>query len=200
VLGADPSEECRFATLLVICVAMTSQPGILRFAVGIGEEQLSMSIKRCWRVAIAILGAVAYVAGTPALPQVSRDSEEGCARQAETVFRARGYSKDITRPKGDTSGNNDVIANFESHYNTVLNKCFMLLEIFGVGTNNAGFQIRSLLDAYEGRTYAEFAWGPTESSKSAEVRPYCRLMASSDDQSNCHSEAEFNTFVDGYIK
>ena len=159
-----------------------------------------MSIKRCWRVAIAILGAVAYVAGTPALPQVSRDSEEGCARQAETVFRARGYSKDITRPKGDTSGNNDVIANFESHYNTVLNKCFMLLEIFGVGTNNAGFQIRSLLDAYEGRTYAEFAWGPTEISKSAEVRPYCRLTASSDDQSNCHSEAEFNTFVDGYIK
>ena len=159
-----------------------------------------MSIKRCWRVAIAILGAVAYVAGTPALPETGRDSEEGCARQAETVFRERGYSKDITRPKGDTSGSNDVIANFESHYNTVLNKCFMLLEIFGVGTNNAGFQIRSLLDAYGGRTYAEFAWGPTESSKSAEVRPYCRLMTSRDDQSNCHSEAEFNTFVDGYIK
>jgi hypothetical protein len=179
---------------------MTSQRGILRFVVGIGEEKLSMGIKRRWRVAIAILGAAAYVAGTPALPQVTRNSEEGCARQAETVFRERGYSKDITRPKGDTSGSNDVIANFESHYNTVLNKCFMLLEIFGVGTSNAGFQIRSLLDAYEGRTYAEFAWGPTESSKSAEVRPYCRLMASRDEQSDCHSEAEFNTFVDRYIK
>ena len=46
-----------------------------------------MSIKRCWRAAIAILGAVAYVAGTPALPETSRDPEEGCARQAETVFR-----------------------------------------------------------------------------------------------------------------
>ena len=106
---------------------MTSQPGILRFAVGIGEEKLSMSIKRCSRVAIAILGAVAYVAGTPALPQVSRDSEEGCARQAETVFRARGYGKDITRPKGDTSGNNDVIANFESHYNTGAKQMFYAL-------------------------------------------------------------------------
>jgi hypothetical protein len=159
VLDADRSEEWRFAMLLVICVAMTSQLGILRFAVGIGEKKLSMSIKRCWRAAIAILGAVAYVAGTLALPETSRDSEEGCARQAETVFRERGYSKDITRPKGDTSSSNDVIANFESHYNTVLNKCFMLLEIFGVGTNNAGFQIRSLFDAYEGRTYAEFAWG-----------------------------------------
>jgi len=52
VLGADRSEECRFATLLVICVAMTSQPGILRFAVGMGEEKLSMSIKRCWRIAM----------------------------------------------------------------------------------------------------------------------------------------------------
>jgi hypothetical protein len=159
-----------------------------------------MGIKRRWRVAIAILGAAAYVAGTPALSQVSRDSEEGCAREAEKVFRERDYSKDITRPKGDTSGNNDVIANFESHYNTVLNRCFMLLEIFGVGTSNAGFQIRSLLDTYEGRTYAEFAWGPTESSKSAEVRPYCRLVTSRDDQSDCHSEAEFNTFVDRYIK
>lgn len=179
---------------------MTSQPGILRFVVGIGEEKLSMSIKRRWRIAIAILGAAGYVAGTPALPQASRDSEEGCARHAETVFHERSYSKDITPPKGDTSGNNDVIANLESHYNTLLNKCFMLLEIFGVGSSNAGFQIRSLLDAYEGRTYAEFAWGPTESSKSAEVRPYCRLMASRDDQSNCHSEAEFDAFVNRYIK
>jgi hypothetical protein len=179
---------------------MSSPPGVLRFAAGIGEEQLSMSIKRRWRVAIAILGAAAYVAGTPALPQASRDSEEGCARQAETVFRERGYSKDITRPKGDTSGSNDVVANFESHYNTGLNKCFILLEIFGVGISNAGFQIRSLLDANEGRTYAEFAWGPTESSKYAEVQPYCRLMASRDDQSNCHSEAEFDAFVNRYIK
>ena len=116
------------------------------------------------------------------------------------MFRERGYSKDITRPKGDPDGSNDVIANFESHYNTVLNKCFLLLEIFGVGITNTGFQIRTLLDAYEGRTYAEFAWGPTESSKYGEVRPYCRLMASLDDQSNCHSEAEFDAFVNRYMK
>ena len=89
-----------------------------------------------------------------------------------------GYSKDITSPEGDETGSNDVIANFESHYNTALDKCFMLLEIFGVGVRNAGFQIRSLRDAYEGRTYAEFAWGPTESKKYWEVRPYRRLMSS----------------------
>jgi hypothetical protein len=140
VLGADRSEECRASARCWSSEpAMTSQPEILRFVDGIGEEKLSMSIRRRWRVAIATLGAAAYVAGTPALPQVSRDLEEGCIRQAETVFGERGYSKDITRPKGDTNGSNDVIANFESHYNTVLNKCFMLLEIFGVGTSNAGF-------------------------------------------------------------
>ena len=93
-----------------------------------------------------------------------------------------------------------MIANFESHYNTVLNKCFALLEIFGLGINNAGFQIRSLLDAVEGWTYAEFAWWPTESSKYGEVRPYCRLMASLNDQSNCHTEAEFDAFVNRYMK
>jgi hypothetical protein len=66
--------------------------------------------------------------------------QERCARQAEKVFRDRDYSKDITRPKGDESGSNDVIANFESHYNTVVDKCFVLLEIFGVGVSNAGFR------------------------------------------------------------
>jgi len=79
---------------------MTCQPGSRRFDVGIGEEKLSIGIKRRWRVAIAILGAAACVAVIPALPQVSRDPEEGCARQVETIFRERGYSKDITRPKG----------------------------------------------------------------------------------------------------
>ena len=159
-----------------------------------------MRIKRLWRFTIAALVAAAYVASSPALPQVSHDLQEGCARQAETIFRDRGYSKDITRPKGDESDSNDVIANFESHYNTVLDKCFMLLEIFGVGVSNAGFQIRSLLDAYEGRTYAEYAWGPTNSKEYWEVRPYCRLIPSSNDQSNCHSEVEFNAFIIGYME
>src|SRR5215469_16249479 len=104
-----------------------------------------MSIKRLWGFTTAVLVVGASVTSGPALPQVSHDLQERCTRQAETVFRDRGYSKDITRPRGDESGSNDVIANFESHYNTVLDKCFVLLEIFGVGVSNAGFQIRSLL-------------------------------------------------------
>jgi hypothetical protein len=159
-----------------------------------------MRIKRLPRFAIAALVAVSYVTGSRAIAQVSLDLQEKCARQAETVFRERGYSKGLTRPEGDDSGSNDVIANFESHYNTALNRCFMLLEIFGVGIGNAGFQIRSLFDPYEGRTYAEFAWGPTESKKYFEVRPYCRLMSLSNDQSNCHSEAEFNAFITRYME
>ena len=98
-----------------------------------------MSIKGLWRFTTAALVAAASVASSPALPQVSLDLQERCARQAKTVFRDRGSSKDITRPKGDESDSNDAIANFESHYNTVLNKCFLLLEIFGVGVSNAGF-------------------------------------------------------------
>jgi hypothetical protein len=159
-----------------------------------------MSIKRLWGFTTAVLVVGASVASGPALPQVSDDLQERCTRQAETVFRDRGYSKDITKPKGDESGSNDVIADFESHYNTVLDKCFVLLEIFGVGVSNAGFQIRSLLDAYEGRTYAEYAWGPTDSKKSWQVQPYCRLIPSHNDQSNCHSEAEFNAFIAHYME
>lgn len=159
-----------------------------------------MSISRLWRFAIATLVAAGYIATGSALPQASLDSQKRCALQAETVFRQGGYSKDITKPKGDESGNYDVIANFESHYNITLNKCFMLLEIFGVGVSNAGFQIRSLLDPFEGRTYAEYAWGPSESNKHWEVRPYCRLMSAQDDQTNCHSEAEFNAFITRYMQ
>src|SRR5262252_7431932 len=128
-----------------------------------------MSIKRLWGFTTAVLVAAASVASSPALPQISHDLQERCTRQAETVFRDKGYSKDITKPKGDESGSNDVIDNFERHYNAVLERC-------GVGVSNAGFQIRSLLDAYEGRTYAEYAWGPTDSNKSWQVRPYCRLI------------------------
>ena len=159
-----------------------------------------MSIKRLFGFTTAVLVVGASVTSGPALPQVSHDLQERCTRQAEMVFRDRGYSKDITRPQGDESGSNDVIANFESHYNTVLNKCFVLLEIFGVGVSNVGFQIRSLLDAYEGRTYAEYAWGPTDSNTSWQVRPYCRLITSDNDQSNCHSEAEFNAFIAHYME
>jgi hypothetical protein len=166
----------------------------------ISEENQSMHVKRLWRFAIRALFAASYVAGSQVLAQVSLDLRESCARQAEIVFRDRGYSKGVTRPKEDNSGRYDVIANFESHYNTELNRCFMLLEIFGVGASNAGFQIRSLFDAYEGRTYAEFAWGPAEDKKYFEVRPYCRLMSSRDDQSNCRSEAEFNAFITRYME
>ena len=159
-----------------------------------------MSSKRLRRFAIAGLVAAGCVSGSRAFPQVDLDLQESCSRQAETMFREGGYSKDITRPKGDESDDNDVIANFESHYNTVLGKCFTLLEIFGVGTRNAGFQIRSLFDADEGRILAEYAWGPMESKKSWEVRPHCRLMPSRNSQSDCHSEAEFSAFVAGYLE
>jgi hypothetical protein len=159
-----------------------------------------MQVKRLWRFAIGAMLAASYVAGRQALAQVSLDPRERCARQAEKVFRDRGYSKDVTRPKEDNSGRYDVIANFESHYNTELNRCFMLLEIFGVGASNAGFQIRSLFDAYEGHIYAEFAWGPAEDKKYFDVRPYCRLMSSYNDQSNCGSETEFNAFITRYME
>lgn len=159
-----------------------------------------MSIDRLWCLAMAALVAAGDVASGPAFPQVSQNLRERCAVQAETVFRERGYSKDVTAQKGDESGSYDVIANFESHYNTTLNRCFMLLEIFGVGVSNVGFQIRSLLDPFEGQTYAEYAWGPTESNKHWEVRPYCRLMPSRDNQRNCDSEAEFNAFITRYME
>ena len=56
--------------------ALSKYCGCLKRALGgMGEEKLSTSIKRCWRVAIAILGATAYFAGTPSRPQISRDSE-----------------------------------------------------------------------------------------------------------------------------
>lgn len=160
----------------------------------------SLSIEGVRRFATAALAAASWVASGPALPQVSPDLQQTCVQQAETVFRERGYSKDVTKQKGDYSGSNDVIANFESHYNISLNRCFMLLEIFGVGVANAGFQIRSLLDAYDGRTYAEYAWGPAQDKNYWDVHPYCRLTPSNNDQTSCNSEAEFNTFIKNYME
>ena len=52
-----------------------------------------MSIKRLWGFTTAVLVVGASVASGPALPQVSHDLQERCTRQAEMVFRDRGYSK-----------------------------------------------------------------------------------------------------------
>ena len=58
-----------------------------------------------------------------------------------------------------------------------------------------------LLDAYEGRTYAEYLWGEKQGKKYWEVPPiFCRLIPSSGQEQSCNSEEEYKAFVARYTE
>ncbi|RZF23850.1 hypothetical protein EVC45_42035 [Paraburkholderia sp. UYCP14C] len=118
------------------------------------------------------------------------DLQQKCAAQAEQTFHRLGYRE------GQSTG--DVIsAIFQAHYNPEHNQCFMTLETLLKG----GFQFKSLFDAYENRTYAEYDWMPQEGKSFDKVLPaVCRLVASTGNERTCKSEDEYRAFVAHYME
>lgn len=106
-----------------------------------------------------------------------------CAQQAGEVFLQLGYK-------------NGGFDSYQSHYNTKLNKCFMLIDSIQGTTVN-----KSLLDAYEQRSYAMYMWMADKVKKYWEVPPVtCEFTPPSEDKRRCNSEGEYNTFVSRYME
>jgi hypothetical protein len=72
--------------------------------------------------------------------------QKECGSQASKVFAQLGWKLDEPI--------NGVIADFESHYNIAMNKCFMLLHTLST-TTQLSLASSLLYDAYEQREYAE---------------------------------------------
>ncbi len=118
------------------------------------------------------------------------DLQQKCAAQAEKAFRHLGWREDQPTNPGQ-------MAAYQSHYSAERNKCFMTLEVLG----NNGYQSKSLFDAYENRSFAEYLWTPQEGKKYWEVPPIsCTLTPSSNDERACKSEDEYKAFVAGYME
>jgi hypothetical protein len=111
----------------------------------------------------------------------SLDLQEKCAKQARERFTFEGFEK-------------RAMANFLSHYNTKLNKCFVQM----ASTDAKKPPISTYMmvsDAFEGKVYAEYMknWN--------EVSPFvCKVTLLSGEERFCHSDDEFHALVKQYME
>jgi hypothetical protein len=100
-----------------------------------------MPIRWHWCIAIA----AGLAAASPSFAQ-SPNQQAKCSSEAEQAFTTHGYViNGVTRvdPNGDT----DVTAVYQSHYNPIASKCFLLLQTNGV-TSSQVFSLTERKEAH----------------------------------------------------
>ncbi len=129
----------------------------------------------------------------------SLDLQERCGVQAGKAFR-QWKSEDEQESRRLNSPNTQILsADYQSHYNTQLNRCLMTVQM----TRMDGSNTKWLSDANENRIYAFYLWMPDPKGvkKYWEVRPFsCELTPSIREKRLCSSEDEYNEFVATYME
>jgi hypothetical protein len=119
------------------------------------------------------------------------DLQEKCAKQAQAQFKLDGWDK--------KSGG----AFFSNHYNEKLNKCFMMIENAGEESSlhdGTFIDTKILLDAFEGKPYAEYIWHSDKGKKYWEVPPQlCHVWLLNGEKKTCNSSDEFDELVGDYM-
>jgi hypothetical protein len=109
-----------------------------------------------------------------------------CAKQAKIALQE--YEDAIKKASPNTRQHSD----YQSHYNTKLNKCLIKIEstFFDSGhiTTSA-----LLMDAFEQRVYASYIWASPQVNS-------CDLVPNSQDKRTCSSKDEFDAFVAKYME
>ena len=133
--------------------------------------------------ASVVIATLIFTASAYAQPL---DLQATCATQARKAFNEfeREWKTD---PAGKAF--KTLSADYQSHYNTKLKKCLMLITMMGNQSQTSIY----LSDAYVRRLYAEYLSG--------EVPPItCELVPSLQQKKYCTSREEFDTFVAEYMK
>jgi hypothetical protein len=124
----------------------------------------------------------------------SLEQQGVCAKQAKIAFDE--WNADYTTNKLPKP----VTIDYQSHYNTKLNKCLIYIE----ATQPAGqgfLTTAVLMDAFERRVYASYAWSTRPNKKYWEVPPTnSDLIPTSQDKRTCTSKDEFDAFVAKYME
>ena len=104
---------------------------------------------------------------------------EKCAAQAEKAFAGYGYNTSTS------------LADFRSHYNAKMNKCFMSID------NLVGkMRTKMVFDAYERRGFAEFS--TMLSNDSTPVTMTCVVDEETSSEQHCKTEEEFSRLTAKY--
>jgi hypothetical protein len=116
------------------------------------------------------------------------DYQEKCAERARKAFNDLGYKP------------NDM-AGYENHYNTRLNRCFVLVQNIDAKHLPTIWTNKNLFDAYEGKTYGEYNWHTVKDKKYWEVPPFmCKVVLPSGDDQYCKSDDEFEKLIKTYME
>ena len=118
----------------------------------------------------------------------SLEQQAICAKQAKVAYdEMNAAAKTATyKPSGD----------YESHYNTKLNKCFVAYGNMDV-VNGKYFISEELFDAFEGRVYASY--GAITAGGQTGVHT-CDLTPTRQTQTHCSSKGEYDAFVAKYME
>ena len=125
------------------------------------------------------------------------DLQATCAAQARKAFNEweREWKNDPEVKAGKTW--KTFSTDYQSHYNTKLKKCLMLITMMGNQSQTSVY----LSDAYERRIYASYLWFAHETKKDWEVPPItCELVPPLRQKKHCTSREEFDAFVADYME
>jgi hypothetical protein len=147
-------------------------------------------------IAVFIASALACVIAQPTRAQ-SLNQQARCAAQSQKAFLE--WQRDF---KSGPAANlaSLVSSDYQSHYNTKLNKCLLLIEATSM-LGNQSSNSALLMDAYERRPYASYLWISRENKKYWEVPPTgCELLPSLREKRNCTTREGFDAFVADYME
>ncbi len=151
------------------------------------------------RSRFVVIAVVLLAIAIPARSQ-TLDDQERCASQARKAFQEwKNESK-----KGPGANLVETLSSdYESHYNTKIKKCLILIEgssTLASGKGNISTSA-TLMDAYERHVYAYYLWISSPTKKYWEVPPMdCELISTFQEKKNCANRDEFDAFVAGYME
>jgi len=137
---------------------------------------------RMRRVGVLCLCVIATTATAQSLEQ-----QAVCAKQAKIALQE--YGNEIQKK---ASPNLDQHSDYQSHYNTKLNKCLMEIETTFFDGGHITTSVL-LMDAFEQRVYASYVWASPNVNS-------CDLVPTSQTQTHCSSREEFDAFVAKYME
>jgi hypothetical protein len=146
---------------------------------------------------LALAAFILMMVGVRTANAQSLDQQERCASQAKRSFQERQAS-DLAEQK--QVGGNRISADYQSHYDTKIGKCLMLVETNDMISGGTSSITAYLIDANERRPYASYVWMSRKDKKYWEVPPVaCELSPSLRDKRDCKTREEFDAFVAKYM-
>jgi hypothetical protein len=150
-------------------------------------------------VAFFVLIALAACANTAR--SQSLGNQERCAAAANNAFRQLESENDARYDSPTLI--HKVVSNFQSHYNSKLKRCLLLVNrvtVLPPATNLSNQQRQSfLVDANERRYYASYA----ETQLASETKPKidrCELRPTMRYKTECKGRGEYDAFVATYLE